>query len=122
MVVVGLFLGWLATLLGIGGGPINIAFFIFLFGIGMRQATIYSIITIFFSQGAKLLQSFITKNVVGIDYILLVAIMFAAIIGGLLGARISNSIKEKKIMLIYNSVVMMVLLLDVVNLVEYLIL
>jgi len=121
MIFVGLFLGWLATLLGIGGGPINIAFFIFLFGIGMRKATIYSIITIFFSQGAKLLQAFVTKNVSGIDTVLLIAILFAAIFGGWLGAKISNSINEKKIMMVFNSVVGLVLVLDVVNLVEYLI-
>lgn len=122
MIFVGLFLGWLATLLGIGGGPINIAFFIFLFGIGMRKATIYSIITIFFSQGAKLIQAFITKDVLGIDIVLLLAIMFAAIFGGWLGARVSNSINEKRIMMIYNAVVIFVLLLDSINLIEYLIL
>ncbi|WDT65344.1 sulfite exporter TauE/SafE family protein [Companilactobacillus crustorum] len=81
MVIVGLFLGWLSTLLGIGGGPINIACFIFIFGIGMRKATIYSIITIFFSQGAKLIQAIVTKNVFGLDLLVLVAITFAAIFG-----------------------------------------
>ncbi|AYE37248.1 sulfite exporter TauE/SafE family protein [Companilactobacillus zhachilii] len=122
MLIVGLFLGWLATLLGIGGGPINIAVFIFLFGIGMRQATIYSIITIFFSQGAKLIQALITRNVFGIDPLLLVAISFAAVFGGLIGAKISNSIDERCIVTVYNAVVFLVLILDSINLVEYLIL
>lgn len=120
-VFVGLFLGWLATLLGIGGGPINIAFFMFLFGIGLRQATIYSIITIFFSQGAKLLQTVLFAEIADLDFILLLLLMFSAILGGILGAKISNAIKEKHILLIYNSVVIFVLLIDSVNLIKYLI-
>ncbi|EGF47401.1 hypothetical protein AAULR_24991 [Lacticaseibacillus rhamnosus MTCC 5462] len=52
---------------GIGGGPINIACFLFLFGFGIRQATIYSIVTIFFSQAAKIVQAFFSGNIQMID-------------------------------------------------------
>ena len=50
------FLGSFSTFLGIGGGPINVSLLIFCFGLTMKDATVYSIITIFFSQLAKLVE------------------------------------------------------------------
>lgn len=45
--IVGLGLGILSTFLGIGGGPINVACLILFFGMDIKSATVYSIITIF---------------------------------------------------------------------------
>ncbi|MDK7182417.1 sulfite exporter TauE/SafE family protein [Lacticaseibacillus rhamnosus] len=121
MIGTGLGLGWLATVLGIGGGPINIACFLFLFGFGIRQATIYSIVTIFFSQAAKIVQAFFSGNIQMIDPFLVLAVMVAALFGGWLGATISNHITEKSILILYNLVIVFVLLLDIVNMVSYLV-
>ncbi|OTN83808.1 hypothetical protein A5819_003627 [Enterococcus sp. 7E2_DIV0204] len=45
----GLILGFLASFLGIGGGPINVALLMWLFAIPIKQATVYSIGIILFS-------------------------------------------------------------------------
>lgn len=121
MIGAGFGLGWLATVLGIGGGPINIACFLFLFGFGIRQATIYSIVTIFFSQAAKIAQALFSGSVLMIDPFLVVAIMVAALFGGWLGAVISNHITERWILMLYNLVIVFVLLLDTANLISYLV-
>ncbi|WP_125705821.1 sulfite exporter TauE/SafE family protein [Lacticaseibacillus daqingensis] len=121
MLLAGLALGWLATVLGIGGGPINIACFLFVFGLGIRQATIYSIITIFFSQGAKLIQALLSGSVTQVSGPLIGGIILAALVGGWLGANISNKVPEKHILLLYNLVIWGVLLLDVANLIGVLI-
>lgn len=52
--IVGLFLGFLSTLLGIGGGPINAALIMLCFGTTIKDATVYSIIIVLFSQLSKL--------------------------------------------------------------------
>ena len=50
----GLVLGFLASLLGIGGGPINVSLLMLMFALPIKEATVYSICTIFFSQLAKI--------------------------------------------------------------------
>ena len=44
----GLVLGFLASLLGIGGGPINVSLLMLMFALPIKEATVYSICTIFF--------------------------------------------------------------------------
>jgi uncharacterized membrane protein YfcA len=92
-----------------------------LFGFGIRQATIYSIVTIFFSQAAKIAQALFSGSVLMIDPFLVVAIMVAALFGGWLGAVISNHITERWILMLYNLVIVFVLLLDTANLISYLV-
>ena len=53
-VLVGVFLGVCSSFLGIGGGPINVALIIYLFGYDTKSATVCSIVTILFSQISKL--------------------------------------------------------------------
>ncbi|MBF0787005.1 MULTISPECIES: sulfite exporter TauE/SafE family protein [unclassified Streptococcus] len=121
MLPIGLFLGLFSTILGIGGGPINISCFLFFFGIGIRKATIYSIITIFFSQAAKIGQALLSGNVSGIDSGLSLIIILAALTGGWIGASISNHISEKKIFFFYHIVLLFVLTLGIFNLMYYVI-
>ncbi|WP_445621981.1 sulfite exporter TauE/SafE family protein [Lacticaseibacillus paracasei] len=121
MFMSGLGLGWLATVLGIGGGPINIACFLVLLGLEIRPATIYSIITIFFSQGAKIIQALASKSIMNVDPLMIIVIIITALLGGWLGAIISNRITEKRILMLFNLVVVFVLILDAGNLIGYLV-
>ncbi|WP_148793570.1 sulfite exporter TauE/SafE family protein, partial [Enterococcus faecium] len=47
-------LGFLASFLGIGGGPVNVSLLMLMFALPIKEATLYSLSTIFFSQLAKL--------------------------------------------------------------------
>ena len=47
---IGFSLGMISSFLGIGGGPVNVAVFVFLFGYSAKTASSASLITILFSQ------------------------------------------------------------------------
>lgn len=116
MVMIGSFLGAASTFLGIGGGPINTACFILVLGIGIRKATIYSIITIFFSQLAKISQGIILHTIPSVNPALVLVIAITAILGGWMGAIISNKIPPKSILTLFRGMIVSVLLLDLTNL------
>ncbi|WP_229677508.1 sulfite exporter TauE/SafE family protein [Enterococcus wangshanyuanii] len=115
-VSVGLFLGILSTFLGIGGGPINVACLIFFFGMNIKSATVYSIITIFFSQLAKLGTIGFSTGFDSFDLTMLWAIIPAALLGGYVGGLLSKKISEQHVAQIYSLVVFFVIVLNAYNL------
>ncbi|WP_458413387.1 sulfite exporter TauE/SafE family protein [Schinkia sp. CFF1] len=114
--IVGTVLGFLASLLGIGGGPINVALLMLCFGISIKEAVVYSIATILFSQLSKVITiGFTTHGFAVFDLSMLVAIIPAAIIGALIGTKISNILKDNAVLKAYQIVVILVILLNIGN-------
>jgi uncharacterized membrane protein YfcA len=111
----GLLLGFLASLLGIGGGPINVSLLMLLFALPIKEATMYSICTIFFSQLAKLVTIAFASGFGRYDLNMLWFIVPAAILGGLLGAQFSNVLSEKKVTIVFQTVILLVLLINLYN-------
>ncbi|MDQ0222595.1 sulfite exporter TauE/SafE family protein [Streptococcus moroccensis] len=111
----GLTLGLLASLLGIGGGPINVSLLMLLFSLPIKQATVYSIATIFFSQATKLISIAMTTGFSHYDLTLLYYIVPAAIFGGLIGAQLSRLLNPKKVSLIFQLVIILVLVINIYN-------
>ncbi|ALS36428.1 putative membrane protein YfcA [Enterococcus rotai] len=114
-VIVGLFLGFTSTLLGIGGGPINVALLMLCFGIPIKEATVYSIVTIFFSQAAKLVTIAQVTGFERFDLSILLYVIPAAIVGGFVGALISGKISSERVTQVYQVVILLVLLLNLWN-------
>lgn len=112
---VGVILGGFSTLLGIGGGPINVTLLMVCFSLTMKEATVYSIITIFFSQLAKLLEIGLTNTYESFDLSLLIAVIPAAIIGGYVGGIISGKVSDKWVSKLFISVVCLVILINLYN-------
>lgn len=115
-ILLGIGLGIYSTFLGIGGGPINVACLMFCFGMDIKVATVYSIITIFFSQLAKLITLAGTVGFASFDLKLLWAIIPAALLGGYIGGLLSKHLTQKQLTKIYSMVVLLVILLNVYNL------
>src|SRR5699024_2192808 len=113
--LIGFVLGFLATLLGIGGGPINVALLMYCFGMEIKEATVYSIVTIFFSQLSKLVTIQLTSGFGAFDLAILWAVIPGALIGGFSGATLSGKLSAKKVTLIYQVVIIGVILLNVLN-------
>lgn len=111
----GLLLGFLASLLGIGGGPINVALLMLLFNIPIKQATVYSIITIFFSQLTKVITIFVTVDMSRYDMNMLYYIIPAAILGGFLGSFVSGKVTDERVNQIYQWVIILVLIINIYN-------
>ncbi|PZL69864.1 sulfite exporter TauE/SafE family protein [Enterococcus plantarum] len=114
-VVVGLFLGFISTLLGIGGGPINVAILMVCFGIPIKEATVYSVITIFFSQAAKLVTIAQTTGFGRFDLSILLYVIPAAVLGGFIGALISGKISSERVTQVFQFVILLVLILNLWN-------
>ncbi|WP_099221735.1 sulfite exporter TauE/SafE family protein [Listeria costaricensis] len=111
----GLLLGFLASLLGIGGGPINVSLLMLLFALPIKEATMYSICTIFFSQLAKLITIGFSTGFASYDLTVLFYIIPAAIIGGLLGTKFSNILSVQKVTMVFQIVILLVLLINLYN-------
>ncbi|MDQ0222121.1 sulfite exporter TauE/SafE family protein [Streptococcus moroccensis] len=111
----GLILGTLASLLGIGGGPINVSLLMLMFAMPIKQATVYSICTIFFSQLSKIVTIGLTTGYGGYDMTILLYVIPAAILGGFIGARLSKILSAERVALIFQLVIILVLLISVYN-------
>lgn len=111
----GIVLGLLATLLGIGGGPINVALLISVFSFAPKSATIFSIITIFFSQISKLAGSIPMLDEMQISGLILIFILCSAVLGGYCGAVLSHKLSSKHVLILYRITVLGVIILNVVN-------
>ena len=114
-VICGFSLGFLASLLGIGGGPINVAFMMLMFGIDIKEATVYSICTIFFSQFAKLITISFSSGFGEHDLSILFFIVPAAILGGTIGAKLNQKMPPERVKLIFQWVIMLVIVINVFN-------
>lgn len=112
----GFLLGAISSFLGIGGGPINVSFFIILFGLPIKKATVYSIATIFFSQLSKIISLVLISKFNQFDSRMLMVIIIAAIFGGIFGAKFSKILSEDKIAIVFQLVVVAVLALNIYNL------
>lgn len=111
----GLVLGFFAAFLGVGGGPINVAAMTLLFSFTMKDAAVYSVAVIFFSQGANLLTALITSPVATYDLKMLFFVIPSAILGGLIGAKFNRKCKEKTIQTIFTVTVSAIVLLSLYN-------
>lgn len=114
-IVIGFVLGFFATLLGIGGGPINVTFLMLFFSIPIKEATVYSIITIFFSQLSKLITIGVTTTFAVYDLNVLAAVVPAATIGGIIGGQLSGVLSEQRVMFVYKLVILFVAIINLFN-------
>ena len=115
MLIIGLVLGTLSSFLGIGGGPINVAVFVFFFSIEMKTATVYSIATILFSQASKLFTIATTSGFAIFDLSLLFYTLPAAVLGGIVGTFVNKKSDEKIIRNIFNVTVALLVVLNIYN-------
>ncbi|WP_412989194.1 sulfite exporter TauE/SafE family protein [Pediococcus siamensis] len=113
--IIGGFLGWISTLLGIGGGPINVAVLMLCCSMPIKEATVYSIVTILFSQFSKVLAVICSGIVWGFDLKTLLFIIPAAAIGGTMGARYSHVIKTRKVETVYRIAILVVISINAFN-------
>ena len=113
--LIGFALGLISAFLGIGGGPINVAVFIFFFSIDMKTATIYSIATILFSQGSKLFNIATTTGFMVFDLSLLWFTLPAAVLGGIIGTMVNKVADEGIIKKIFSITVIAIILLNIYN-------
>lgn len=118
--LVGLILGTTASFLGVGGGPINVMVLMLFLNMKIKEAAGASIIVILLSQFSKIITLGVTGGLVFGEINIIMYMIPAAIIGGLLGTKIKDKISEHMLHLMFNSVVVLLVILNFYNAYEYL--
>ncbi len=111
----GLLLGAVAAFLGIGGGPINVAALTLLFSFSVRDAAVYSVAVIFFSQLSNLGVQLMRGGVQGYDLKMLFVIIPCAVLGGLLGAVLNRRCSENAARITFSLAIFSMMMLTLYN-------
>lgn len=118
---VGLILGFIASFLGIGGGPINVAVLTLFFSMNVKDSAVYSVAIIFFSQLSKLISMFSASGIEPYQHQwkTLVFILPAAILGGIIGSKLNRKFDDKLIRKVFVAVMVLLVVLNVYNGITY---
>ncbi len=111
----GVFLGIVSSFLGIGGGPINVAIFMFLFSYDAKTAALSSIITILFAQISKLSSVTLTTGFEVFDLSVAPYMIVGAILGGFIGSKLTAKFTNKQIEIAFNMVQILVFIICIMN-------
>ncbi|EGT3616248.1 sulfite exporter TauE/SafE family protein [Clostridium perfringens] len=114
-IVIGIFLGLIASFLGIGGGPINVAFLTIFFSMEAKNAARDSVIIILFSQASKLLSIAAGTGFSGYNLSMLGYMVFGGVLGGFIGAKFNRMFSNEIILKVFNTVVIMIIGLNIYN-------
>lgn len=122
ILLVGLALGFCASFLGIGGGPINVAVLTLFFSMNVKESAVYSVAIIFFSQLTKLITIFAASGIEPYEHQwkTLLFILPAAVIGGLVGSKFNRKFDDKLIRKIFVAVMVLLVILNLYNGITYL--
>ena len=114
---VGLSLGFIASFLGIGGGPINVAVLTLFFSMNVKESAVYSVAMIFFSQLSKLITIFATSGIqpYAHQWKTLVFILPMAVLGGIVGSKFNRKFDDKTIRKTFVAVMILLIILNVYN-------
>lgn len=117
IILVGLSLGFIASFLGIGGGPINVAVLTLFFSMNVKDSAVYSVAIIFFSQLSKLITIFATSGILPYahQWKTLVFILPMAVLGGIIGSKFNRKFDDKTIRKTFVAVMILLIILNVYN-------
>lgn len=118
----GLFLGTVASFLGIGGGSLNTALLMMLFSLYIKEAAFCSLSIIVASQGAKIIMSAATGSFAAVNSPLMLAtlccMVVAGVAGGFLGSILSSKCSEKTVVRFFYGVQAVILIISIINIVS----
>lgn len=117
--VIGIVLGIMSSFLGIGGGPINLVVLFFFFSMGTKEAAMYSIYVIMFSQISSLASTLIQKNTPPFELPVLVLMIACGILGGLVGSRINKKIEDKTVDKLFMGLMGLIICINIYNIFRY---
>ena len=115
---VGIALGIFSAFLGIGGGPVNVAVLIFVFGFEIKTAVICSLISVFVCQSAKLVSIGCRFGIGAFDISILAFVVAAGVIGAICGRMINKKLSEKAVGRVYTFVQILVIIICSFNIIK----
>lgn len=120
LVLIGCLLGFFAAMLSIGGGPINVAVLLFIFGFSMKTSALYSLVMIFFSQLSGLTTVGFTSGFVTYDSSVLLLVFCTGVLGGLIGSKVSGFLSDDMANRVFEYVLCGVICINVFNIIKVL--
>lgn len=90
VVLIGFALGTMSSLLGIGGGPINLVVLFYFFSMDTKTASQNSLFVILFSQISNLMTTLATHSVPAFEPVSLILMIIGGIGGGIVGRMLSK--------------------------------
>ncbi|WP_371812551.1 sulfite exporter TauE/SafE family protein [Sporosarcina sp. Marseille-Q4063] len=119
ILIVGYSLGVISAFLGIGGGPLNVAFLYLLFSMDARNAMINSTFIILFSQASNLLSITFTTGFGSYNLSMLPFMVLGGVLGGLAGSQLAIKFNNKQIEVIFNALMIIILLINIYNIIRF---
>lgn len=116
---IGILLGAIASFLGIGGGPINLAILYIFFSMDSKKAAIHSIYIIFFSQATNLLFTIVSGNVPSFPPLVLLLMIIGGIGGGLIGSELRKNMNNKQVDVLFGVVMAIIIGISTYNFMSY---
>ncbi len=115
VLIVGLTLGTLASFLGVGGGPINVAVIMMFLRMDIRKSAVASVFVILLSQLAKILTFTFTTGLSQYNLEMLWFMVPSAIIGGLIGSKLNRVLHDQHLKRIFDGLLIGLILLNIYN-------
>lgn len=114
-IVVGLCLGFISAFIGIGGGPINVAAYMILYGVDIKEASVLSLATILFAQSSNLMTTQINGGFIRFDVKILKLVIPSALVGASIGTKLNKVLKESSIQSIFMGTLIFLIILNTYN-------
>lgn len=116
---IGLALGALGSFLGIGGGPFNVAALYYFFAMSAKAAAQNSLYIILISQAAGTVKTILSGEVPEIMLPVLLGMILCGILGSEVGGRLNCRLSEKKVSLLFQGAMVLVLGLNLYNMYRF---
>lgn len=116
-IFIGLLLGTIASFLSIGGGPINVCILTIFFSMNAKEAAVDAIAVMLFSQGAKIASILQSGALYNVDLRILGFMIIGGVLGGLIGSKLNKKLKSEQILKMFNSFLVLLIVLNVYNVV-----
>lgn len=115
---IGLLLGLISTFLGIGGGPLNVAVYTYYCAIEFKEARIYSLMTIFFSQLISLIKVNQSTEGLMLSTTMIGWIAICAVLGSMMGKVIYHKKSSLQLQKLFCMTLYLLIGINLFNLVQ----
>jgi len=117
--LIGIVLGGIASFLGIGGGPINLAVLYIFFSMDSKTAALNSIFIIFFSQIANLIFTLAAGNIPSFPPHILILMVLGGVSGGIVGSHFTGRMTNRHVDTLFSSVLIIIFGICIINFTSY---
>lgn len=116
---IGIALGIISSFLGIGSGPINLAVLFYCCSMTAKEAAMYSIYIIMFSQISSLACTLIRGTTPPFHPAVLVLMILCGSLGGLTGSRLNRKLDDHMVEILFMGVMGIIICINIYNIFRY---